>query len=52
MSNPFFKNNGPFYFSEIIKFLDLNIKNLEQDKQIHDIKDLNSSTKNDITFFH
>ncbi len=52
MNNPFFKNNGPFYFSEIIKFLDLNIKNIKQDKQIYDIKDLVTSNNEDISFFH
>ena len=52
MPHPFFKNNGPFKVSEIIKFLNLNIKNIDQDKQIYDIKDLASSTEKDITFFH
>tara|TARA_B100001057_G_scaffold273069_1_gene273395 strand:+ start:5130 stop:6110 length:981 start_codon:yes stop_codon:yes gene_type:complete len=52
MSNPFFKNYGPFNIIEILKILNLdpniNIKSLD----IHDIKDLSSSSKNDITFFH
>ncbi len=52
MSSPFFKNYGPFRFSEVIKFLNLNIKNLNEDKEIEDIKDLFSSTENDISFFH
>ena len=52
MPHPFFKNNGPFKISEIIKFLNLNIQNLDQDKQIYDIKDLVSSSDKDITFFH
>ena len=52
MINPFFKNYGPINFSEIIKNLNLQIKNSEKDKKIYDIKDLVSSTSNDITFFH
>ena len=52
MSNPFFKNNGPFKISDLTKSLDLNINKLKQDNEITDIKDLLSSTKNDITFFH
>ena len=52
MPHPFFKNNGPLKVSEIIKFLNLNIKNIDQDKQIYDIKDLASSSDKDITFFH
>ena len=51
MSNPFFKNNGPIKFSKIIKSLKLNIT-LDQDRKIHDIKDLLGSSENDITFFH
>ena len=52
MSNPFFKNHGPFKISEIVNSLNINIDNLHYKKDIHDIKDLASSTKNDITFFH
>ncbi len=52
MSNPFFKNHGPFKFSDIVKSLSLVIDKLQNDKEIHDIKDLASSTENDITFLH
>ncbi len=52
MTNPFFKNNGPIKISDIIKYLNLNINSLKQDREIKDIKDLISSTENDITFFH
>ena len=52
MSNPFFKNYGPYKISEIIKFLNINTAEIYKDKEIHDIKDLASSTGNDITFFH
>ena len=51
MSNPFFKNQGPFKINDIIKLLKLNIV-INQNQEIYDIKDLVSSNKNDITFFH
>ena len=59
MSNPFFKNQGPFTIIEILKLLELNemetrdIRNnkLIQEKLVMDIKDLYSSHVNDITFF-
>ena len=52
MFNPFFKNHGPLMISEIIQSLNINMDITYQDKEIHDIKDLLSSTENDITFFH
>ena len=52
MHHPFFKNQGPIKVSEIVTYLNININTINEDKQIHDIKDLTSSTKNDITFFH
>ena len=52
MSNPFFKNHGPFKLYEILKFLNLDNNNSLNEEVIYDIKDLVSSTKNDITFFH
>ena len=52
MSNPFFKNYGPLMASEVIKSLNINMDVKYEDKKIHDIKDLVSSTENDITFFH
>ena len=51
MSNPFFKNHGPLKLSEILKSLKININDLKKDIEINDIKDLLSSTENDITFF-
>ncbi len=51
MSNPFFKNTGPYN----INFLLNNIGSKNQsinDHEIIDIKDLNSSHNNEITFFH
>jgi UDP-3-O-[3-hydroxymyristoyl] glucosamine N-acyltransferase len=52
MSNPFFKNQGPIKILEIIKLLKLETKNLDNNYEIHDIKDLLTSTHNDITFYH
>ncbi len=52
MVNPFFSNQGPIKLSSIIKILELsNISNIPEHK-VSDIKDLQSSDKNDITFFH
>jgi len=52
MDNPFFKNNGPFKFSEILKELNLQNDNDNGDLKIKDIKDLQNSNSNEITFFH
>ena len=52
MDNPFFKNHGPF---KVQQFLDIpEIKNNQNfsNLKIYDIKDLTSSTKRDITFYH
>jgi UDP-3-O-[3-hydroxymyristoyl] glucosamine N-acyltransferase len=52
MDNPFFKNNGPFKFSDILKELKLvNDQNI-QNQNVIDIKDLLNSKLNEITFFH
>ena len=52
MSNPFFKNHGPFFISDILKSLDLKINDLNQNQKVYDIKDLFGSVDTDITFFH
>src|SRR5210317_1454035 len=52
MDNPFFKNNGPFKLSEILRDLSLVNSQNNQDQNIIDIKDLTNSKKNEITFFH
>ena len=52
MVNPFFKNYGPFKISEIINFLNIENEDLNKNFEIQDIKDLLTSTKQDITFFH
>ena len=51
MVNPFFKNTGPHNLNYLLKAIDLKDNNYPVDK-INDIKDLNSSEKNEITFFH
>ena len=51
MINPFFKNTGPHNINFLLKTINLKNYNLPDD-QITDIKDLNSSQKNEITFFH
>ena len=52
MINPFFKNYGPFKIDKLLKLSDVpNIENFNK-LMISNIKDLESSTKNDITFFH
>ena len=52
MDNPFFKNNGPFKFNEILKDLNLEIDEKNRRFNIIDIKDLQNSKINEITFFH
>ena len=49
--NPFFKNTGPYNISFLLKTINLSNDNLS-DNKITDIKDLNSSQKNEITFLH
>ena len=51
MINPFFKNTGPHKLDYLLKAIDLKDNNYPEDK-INDIKDLNSSQKNEITFLH
>ena len=51
MNNPFFKNTGPHNINFLLKKINLNNNDLVDDR-ITDIKDLNSSQKNEITFFH
>ncbi len=52
MTNPFFKNNGPFKISDIFKILNITVPQILDDHKIVDIKDLFNSNKNEITFFH
>ena len=50
MSNPFFKNTGPYKLNYLLDLINLN--KFETDDTINDIRDLNLSDKQDITFFH
>ena len=52
MINPFFKNCGPFRSSELFKIIKLDDVKFQPDMEILDIKDLISSNKNEITFYH
>jgi len=52
MSNPFFKNNGPFNYYDILKELNLKINNEVKNQDVLDIKDLITAESNEITFFH
>ncbi len=52
MPNPFFKNRGPIKISEILNILNLKIDNYNTNQLVEDIRDLHSSGKNDISFFH
>ncbi len=51
MVNPFFKSTGPHNINFLLKSINLKNYNFPDD-QITDIKDLNSSQKSEITFFH
>ena len=51
MINPFFKNNGPFNISDILKLINLDdLKNVN-DQKIIDIKDLLTAKKKTILLF-
>ena len=52
MNNLFFKNNGPFKFSEILKDLKIENDQYNEDPDVIDINDLQNSKLNEITFFH
>ena len=51
MVNPFFKNSGPYNINYLLKAINLKSDGLTDD-EIKDIKELKSSQKNEITFFH
>ncbi len=52
MNNPFFKNKGPYKIDNLLKLSSIsNINNFKKNI-IKDIKDLSSSSKDDISFFH
>ena len=51
MSNPFFKNTGPYEINQLLQSIGLKNQKFPQEK-VEDIKDLNSSQNDVITFFH
>ena len=52
MSNPFFKNFGPFNIEELLKKTNIeNKENFKKDK-IYNVSDLVTATNKDLTFFH
>ena len=51
MSNPFFKNNGPFEINKLLKEINIKTNSLYKNIKVEDIKDLASASKKDITFF-
>ena len=52
MSNPFFKNHGPFFITDVLETLNIESNGINKDFKVKDIKDLSSSDISDITFFH
>ncbi len=52
MTNPFFKNYGPISIKDIYKVLKIKKDNINLKVKIFDITDLNSASKEDITFLH
>ncbi len=51
MTNPFFKNTGPYEINNLLELIEL--KSIKYPKaEVSDIKDLSSSSDGDITFFH
>jgi len=52
MSNPFFKNRGPFLIFDILNLLEIKTASVSTNVEITNIKDLYSSNNSEITFFH
>ena len=52
MTNPFFKNFGPFKIERLLSNTGINNAQKFKNDKIYDVKDLISATKNDLTFFH
>jgi UDP-3-O-[3-hydroxymyristoyl] glucosamine N-acyltransferase len=52
VNNPFFKNYGPFKIDDLLEYLNLSNTNNYKTDLIHDVKDLTSAKKNELTFFH
>ena len=51
MSNPFFKNTGPHEINSLLNSINLKNQKFSEEK-VNDVKDLYTSTKGDISFFH
>ena len=51
MINPFFKNTGPYEVNDLLVLISINDQSFSKEK-VNDIKELSSSKKGDITFFH
>ena len=52
MENSFFKNKGPFVIDKLLNLVDIKNKNNFKKDKIKDIKDLETASVNDISFFH
>ncbi|MBD1173362.1 UDP-3-O-(3-hydroxymyristoyl)glucosamine N-acyltransferase [Pelagibacterales bacterium SAG-MED03] len=52
MVNPFFRNNGPFKFFDILNELSIKINKVDENQEVLDIKDLLTSNNNEITFLN
>ena len=52
MTNPFFKNRGPFLILDIINSLNIKTESVSSNVEVTDIKDLYSSNNSEITFLH
>ena len=52
MNNPFFINKGPFTIDKLLNLSDIKNPNNFKKSKILDIKDLLTSSKSNITFFH
>ena len=52
MTNPFFKNSGPFKIKKIVDILSAKLSTDNLELEVIDIKDLRSSDEGCITFYH
>ena len=52
MSNPFFKNVGPFNIDKLLNNIDIDNKNNYKKDKIFNVADLLTASKKDLTFFH
>ena len=52
MSNPFFKNVGPFNIDKLLNNIDVDNENNYKKDKIFNVADLLTASKKDLTFFH